>query len=250
MASSPEFFKTPPPLTSWSPGSWCRAAVWPFPAGLLLGVAQDSGPAGLPLPGPDFMLCEPRSGPHVGLVGRQAGGRAWGPVREASPEAQLPRRGGRLAQVGSIGASITHRQKGRQPGAGVLRAQRSGGGPRCDVSGSPHLGETSPANSRLQMGAEGGLWPPSSPCDDEGHGSGYRPRASAPDSPVHTPPWPGPQQPLIPAWFSQGGERSPGSHSLCCSSDRPEGAPGAWALLPGAEPLVGTGKEPAAHPSA
>ena len=157
MASRPEFFRTLPPLTSsWSPGSWCQAAVWPFPGGLLLDVAQDSGPTGLPLPGPDFMLCEPRSGPHVGLVGRQAGGRAWGPVRGASPEARLPRCGGRLAQVGSVGTSITHHQKGRQPGAGALRARRSSGGPRYDVSGSPHLWETSPANSRLQMRGVGG----------------------------------------------------------------------------------------------
>lgn len=78
-----------------------------------LDVAQDSGPAGLPHPGPDFMLCEPRSGPHVGLMGRQAGGRAWGPARGASPEAQLPRCGGRLAPVGtSVPVSPTTRRGG------------------------------------------------------------------------------------------------------------------------------------------
>ena len=85
----------------------CSLAV---PRGLLLDVARDSGPAGLGLQGPDFTLCAQRS---QGASGWRQG---LGP-REGAP---LLRHSGRLALVGSVGASATHHQEGRQWGGGAV----------------------------------------------------------------------------------------------------------------------------------
>lgn len=183
-----------------------------IPRGLLLDVARDSGPAGLGLPGPDFTLCAQRS--H--------GASGWRQGLGPSPGAPLPQRGGKLAPVGSVSASITHHQEGRQRGggggAGALRARRGRGGPRCDVSGSPRPRKPLQQTRISRWGKDrGGLWPPSSPSDDEGHGSGHRPRAPAPPSPVHTHPALVPEPPDSCLVFP-GGERSPGPHSLCCQS--------------------------------
>ena len=158
--------------------SGCRLLSHP-PGARGPGVGLQSGRSQGVAPGRGRRLRPSRLGPpgltsrsaHRGLRGRQAGGRAWGPGRG---HCCCGAAGGWLWWAGRC---QHHPPPGREAAGG-------GGGPRCDVSGSPHPWKLLQQTRISRWGADGGgLWPPSSPSDDEGRGSGHRPRASVPPCP-------------------------------------------------------------------